>query len=301
MKTRKIGARVAASGTSTEGVGLEVSCIGLGGMYLSISTGAGERLDEAEAVRTVHAALDAGVTFIDTADVYCLDDDDIGHNERVIARALRERGRKDVVVATKGGLRRPRGAWTRDASPGHLREACEASLVALGVDVIDLYQLHAPDPKVPLAESVGELARLRQAGKIRHVGLSNVSVSEIEEASRIVPIVSVQNRYSPMDRSPERDGVIAHCEAHGLAFLPYSPFGGARGAVGLDRVGTLAAQAKKRAVSPHRLVLAWMLTKGAHVVPIPGARRAASIVDSAGASELSLSSDDVREIEASFG
>jgi aryl-alcohol dehydrogenase-like predicted oxidoreductase len=285
MKTRLLGSS-----------GLTVSAVGLGGMYLSIR----ERPSEDAAVRTIHAALDAGITLVDTADVYCLDQRDIGHNERLVARALREKPGAAVVVATKGGLERPGGSWTRNASPAHLRVACEQSLKALGVERIDVYQLHAPDPAVPLADSVGELAKLRAEGKIAHVALSNVSVDEIDQAQRIVPIVSVQNRWNPHDRSPETRGVLAHCTQLGIAFLPYSPFGGAGGAKSLSSVGSLAAEAKKRGMSPHRLVLAWMLAKSPVVIPIPGARRVESIVDSAQATEVVLSSDDVRAVEASF-
>ncbi|MEO5729625.1 MAG: aldo/keto reductase, partial [Byssovorax sp.] len=263
--------------------GPQVSAIGLGGMYLSI-TG---RPDEAQAIRAVHAALDAGVTFIDTADVYCLDDSDIGHNERLIAKALKGRSEK-VLVATKGGLRRPKGSWTRDASPEHLARACEQSLAALGVEAIDLYQLHAPDPNGPVLESVGAIARLREAGKVRRVGLSNVDAQEITEAARIVPIASVQNRWNPGHRHPEEDGVLAACEAAGIAFLPYSPFGGASGAKTIADLGGLSAEAKRRGVSVHRLVLAWMLAKSTVTLPIPGARRPETIRDSAGAAELGL-------------
>lgn len=269
--------------------------VGLGGMYMSI-TG---RPDEAQAIATIHAALDAGVTLIDTADVYCMDDGDIGHNERLIAKALRGR-RESVVVATKGGLERPRGAWTRNARPAHLKKACEASLKALGVPAIDVYQLHAPDPAVPFADTIGALAQLREAGKIKHIALSNVSVMELETARSIVPIVSVQNRWNPEHRAPESDGMIRACEEHGIAFLPYSPFGGASGAKGLSHVGRLADEARSRGVSPHRLIIAWMLAKSPVVIPIPGARRATSIVDSAQAAQLSLSASDIAAIEKSF-
>jgi aryl-alcohol dehydrogenase-like predicted oxidoreductase len=269
--------------------------VGLGGMYMSI-TG---RPEEAQAIRTIHAALDAGVTLIDTADVYCLDDRDIGHNERLVKKALAGRGER-VVVATKGGLARPRGQWTRDARPDHLVAACERSLAALGVAAIELYQLHAPDAAVPFAESVGALARLREQGKIRRVGLSNVSVEELAEARRIVPIASVQNRWNPGHRSPEHDGVLAACTEAGIAFLPYSPFGGASGALSLGERPRLAAEAARRGMSPHRLVLAWMLAKSPVVIPIPGARREASTRDSAAASGVALSAADVAAIEASF-
>jgi aryl-alcohol dehydrogenase-like predicted oxidoreductase len=269
-------------------------------MYLSIR----DRPSEGDAVRTLRAAFDAGVTLLDTADVYCLDHNDIGHSERLVARALREAGEKvrsSVVVATKGGLERPNGAWTRNASPGHLRRACDASLAALGVARIDVYQLHAPDPAVPLAESVGELARLRTEGKIAHVGLSNVTVREIDEAQAIVPIVSVQNRWNPGHRAPEKDGVLAHCAKLGIAFLPYSPFGGASGAKALSRTGRLAGEGKRLGMSPHRLVLAWMLAKSPVVVAIPGVRRIESVLDSAQAAEAELSASDVAAVEAAFG
>jgi aryl-alcohol dehydrogenase-like predicted oxidoreductase len=281
-----------ALGTS----GLSVSAVGMGTMYLSIRG----RPNEDDAVRTLHAAWDAGVTFLDTADAYCLDQRDVGHSERLIARALRQRKDARVIVATKGGLERPDGAWTRNGRPTHLRRACEASLAALGVDRIDLYQLHAVDPSVAIAESVGELARLRTEGKIAHVGLSNVSVREIEQARALVPVASVQNRWNPLDRSPETDGVLAYCESHRIAFLPYSPFGGSSGAQGLARMRGLSEVANRFGVSPHRLVLAWMLAKSPVVVGIPGARRVESIVDSAKASGLELSTNDVRTIESAF-
>jgi aryl-alcohol dehydrogenase-like predicted oxidoreductase len=285
MKTRALGSS-----------GFSVGAVGLGGMYLSIR----DRPGESDAVRTVHAALDGGVTLIDTADVYCLDQGDIGHNERLMARALRDRKQHGVVVATKGGLERPNGAWTRNARPAHLRRACEASLRALGVGRIDVYQLHAPDPVVPLAESIGELARLRSEGKIAHVGLSNVTVEEIDAALALVPIVSVQNRWNPAHRAPERDGVLARCTELGIAFLPYSPFGGAGAARRLAGTGRLAAEAARHGVSAHRLVLAWMLAKSPVVVAIPGARRAETITDSAQAANLELTPADLVRVEESF-
>jgi len=285
MKTRALG--------SSE---LRVGEVGLGSMYLSIR----DRPSENDAVRTLHAAFDAGVTFVDTADVYCLDQRDIGHSERLIARALRERKGAPVIIGTKGGLERPGGAWTRNGRPAHLRLACESSLAALGVSTIDLYQLHAVDPAVPIADSVGELARLRAEGKIAHVGLSNVSVAEIEQARAMVPIVSVQNRWNPSHRAPERDGVLAYCTTNAIAFLPYSPFGGAHGAKGLAGTGHLGAVAKRLGMSPHRLVLAWMLAKSPAVIAIPGARRVESITDSAKASDVELSGGGVAEIEGAF-
>jgi aryl-alcohol dehydrogenase-like predicted oxidoreductase len=269
--------------------------VGLGGMYLSLDG----RPDEAQAIRTIYAALDAGVTLIDTADVYCLDDRDRGHNERLIAKALSGRA-PGIVVATKGGLRRPGGAWVHDARPEQITAACEASSKALGVAVIDLYQLHAPGPHVPFVESVGAIARLRDRGLVRLVGLSNVSVDELAAARRIVPIASVQNRWNVHDRAPERDGMLAACEAAGIAFLPYSPFGGGNRAPKLLHHPGLAAAALRRDITPHRLLLAWMLARSPVVIPIPGSRQPHNAQDSAWATGVDLSAEDVAEIAATL-
>ena len=272
-----------------------VSAIGLGGMPMSTRN----RPDRAQSIETIHAALDAGVTLIDTADVYCLDQDDIGHNERLIAEAL-QGADVEVLVATKGGLARPGGAWTRDGRPEHLMAACEASLKALGVDCIDLYQLHAPDAEVPFADSVGALARLREQGRIRHVGLSNVSVAQIEEARAIVEIVSVQNRAHPLDTSAWTSGVVAHCEAHGIAFLPYSPVGGWRRRDELARHPVLNDVAQRTDHTPQEVALAWLLHTSPVMIPIPGASRPASIRSSARAAELVLSATDRAALDGAF-
>lgn len=274
----------------------EVTIIGLGGMPLSIEG----RPSTDEAVRVVHAALDAGVTLIDTADVYCLDDDDIGHNEQLISRALWSwSGDPDaVLVCTKGGLRRPGGAWTRDARPEQLRAACERSLSALGVDRIAVYQLHAPDSKVPFAESVGALARLRDEGKIEHVGLSNVGVAQLDEARAIVPIVSVQNRCNAFDRGAFDEGIVAACEERGIAFLPYSPVGGGHGQARTKTSRCLREVGARHGASPYQVALAWLLAKSPAMFPIPGASKVESILSSVGAVELALSADEVARIDA---
>ncbi len=277
----------------------QVTVVGFGGMPLSTKG----RPDSAQAIRVLHASLDAGVTLIDTADVYCLDDDDIGHNERLIAKALSQwSGDPDsVVVATKGGLTRPGGRWERDARPERLRAACEASLAALGLSTIDLYQLHAPDPAVPFADSVGALAELREEGKIRWVGLSNVSVDQIREAARIVPVASVQNRLSPFFREAVHDGVVSHAADTGMAFLAYSPVGGGRLNRKLPDHPVVAEIAASKGVSPHAVVLAWVLGLGTHVIVIPGARTEAHALDSVGAAAVHLSDDEDRAIrEAEF-
>jgi aryl-alcohol dehydrogenase-like predicted oxidoreductase len=275
----------------------EVGCIGLGGMPLSIQG----RPPEADALRVIAAALDAGMDFIDTADVYCLDHRDIGHNERLIAKALRERpdGAR-VVVATKCGLERPDGAWTTNGRPAHLRAATEASLRALGVERLALQQLHAPDDDVPLADSVGELARLRAEGKIAHVGLSNVSVDEIRLAEAIVPIVSVQNRCNPFDRRAWDEGVVQYCTERGIAFLPYSPVGGGRGKKNVASDPTLTTVGARHGATPFQVALAWLLAKSPVMIPIPGASRIQSAVDSAKAAELRLTAADLAELDRAF-
>ncbi|HEX5005048.1 MAG TPA: aldo/keto reductase [Gemmatimonadales bacterium] len=270
--------------------------VGFGGMPLSIDG----RPTEAQGVRVVHAALDAGVRLVDTADVYCLADPDLGHNERLLAAALRSWNgpRDEVLVATKGGLTRPDGRWERNARPEHLRKACDRSLRALGVEQIALYQLHAPDPRVPFAESVGMLAELQQEGKIRWVGLSNVSVDQVNAARRHVEVVTVQNRLSPFFREALTDGVVAHCERLGIGFLAYSPVGGGRLNLKLPGHPLVKAIAARHGASPHTVVLAWVLAQGGNVFVIPGARTEAHATDSWQAGELSLEADELRALDA---
>jgi aryl-alcohol dehydrogenase-like predicted oxidoreductase len=271
-----------------------VTAVGYGGMHLSIQ----DRPSEEQGVRVIQAALDAGVTLIDTADVYCLDDSEIGHNERLIARALGSRSHDGVIVATKGGLRRPGGRWEVDGSPARLRAACEQSLKALGVERIDLYQLHAPDPRVPLVESIGALADLRRTGKIRWVGLSNVSVPEIRQADEIVPITSVQNRLNPFFREALTEGVLEYCTSRGLGFLAYSPIGGGRLNRKLPAHPVLRPMASRLGVTPHALVLAWVLARSPAVIVIPSARTVEHALDSITAAELNLSEADLSAITA---
>jgi aryl-alcohol dehydrogenase-like predicted oxidoreductase len=271
-----------------------VSAVGYGGMHLSIQ----DRPPEEQGVRVIHAALDAGVTLIDTADVYCLDDRDIGHNERLVARALGswQGDRDQVIVATKGGVTRPAGRWETDGRPQHLRAACERSLEALGVERIDLYQLHAPDPKIPLADSVGALAELQQQGKIRWIGLSNVSVAEIMEAESIVPVTTVQNRLNPFFREALAAGVVAHCTERGIGFLAYSPTGGGRLTLKLPAHEVLQPMAARLGTTPHALVLAWVLARSPSVIVIPSARSVEHALDSVSAADLTLSEADLAAI-----
>jgi aryl-alcohol dehydrogenase-like predicted oxidoreductase len=274
----------------------EVSAIGYGGMHLSVA----ERPDEAQALEVLLAVFDAGVTLVDTADVYCLDHADLGHNERLIAKALKRwsGAPSRIRVATKGGLVRPDGRWDRDARPEQLKQACERSLKNLGVDTIDLYQLHAPDPKVPFADSVGALADLQTEGKIRHIGLSNVTVDEINQARRSASIASVQNRLNPFFREAVDGGVLAHCTRMGIGFLAYSPTGGGRLTRKLPDIPVLADLSAELGVTPHQLVLAWVMAQGPTVIPIPSARRVAHALDSARAADLVLAATDLARITA---
>jgi aryl-alcohol dehydrogenase-like predicted oxidoreductase len=285
MQTRKIGQ-------------VAVGAIGLGGMPMSIEG----RPDEARSIKTIHAGLDAGVTLIDTADAYHLHAGETGHNERLIAKALASYAgdASDVLVATKGAHIRPGdGSWTVDGSPEHLRTAAEASLKALGVDAIGLYQFHRPDPKVPYAESIGALKELLDAGKIRMAGISNASIEQIDIAVRVLGegnLASVQNQFSPAFRSSEPE--LRHSAELGVAFLPWSPLGG------ISRAGRLGAQhaafqevADAHGVSPQRVTLAWMLAKAPVVIPIPGASRPESIIDSAQAAGLTLSPAELTRLE----
>ncbi|MEV0522028.1 aldo/keto reductase [Streptomyces sp. NPDC050439] len=279
-----------------------VSAVGLGAMPLSIE----HRPDEQRAIATIHAALDAGVTLIDTADSYHWHADEAGHNELLIARALSRYGgdTSHLLIATKGGRGRPGdGSWTITATPSHLKHAAEASLRRLGGEAIGLYQLHKPDPAVPWADSVGALRELLDAGTIRSAGISNVSTDQIREAHAILGegLVSVQNQYSPAVRDSEPELQLS--TQLGLAFLPWSPLGGISRS-SLDGpsgpAGTSTAFhriAAERGVTPQQVTLAWLLTRSPAMIPVPGASRPESIRDSAGAAELELSEAEQNQLE----
>jgi aryl-alcohol dehydrogenase-like predicted oxidoreductase len=275
--------------------GTEVFPIGLGEMPMSLSS----RPPEERSIRTIHAALDAGVNLIDTADAYAWDEHDIGHGERLLAQALR--GRRDgVIVATKGGHTRRGEAWELDGTPEHLRAACEASLRALETDRIDLYQYHRPDPDVPYAESIGALKELQDEGKVRWVGISNANVEQVELACSIVDIVAVQNQLSLEYRSPIGKGEVALCEERGIAFLPWSPLGGISSAAeAAESHDPVREAAEAHGVSPQQVALAWLLSLSPAVIPIPGASRPESIQDSVKAVDLELSDAELAAIGAS--
>ncbi|WP_436763086.1 aldo/keto reductase [Streptosporangium sp. V21-05] len=285
MQTRRIG-------------DVQVSAIGLGGMPMSIEG----RPDEQRSVAAIHAALEAGVTLIDTADAYHVGADEVGHNESLIARAVAGFGgdTSDVLIATKGGHVRPGdGSWTLDGSPDHLKKACDASLARLGVEAIGLYQFHRPDPKVPYAESVGAIRDLLDAGKIRFAGVSNADPDQIRLADEILGgrLVSVQNQFSPSFRSSEPE--LELCAELGIAFLPWSPLGGISRAGELgSRFAVFSDVAEAHGVSPQRVCLAWMLAKAPVVIPIPGSSRPETIRDSAGATDVKLSAEELARLDA---
>ena len=285
MRTRRIGA-------------VEVGAIGLGGMPMSIEG----RPAESRSVAAIHAALDAGVTLIDTADAYHVNADEVGHNESLIARALATYGgdTSDVLVATKGGHLRPGdGSWTVNGTPAYLKQACEASLKRLGVEAIGLYQHHRPDPSVPYADSIGALRDLLDDGKIRMAGVSNANPEQIREANEILGgrLVSVQNRFSPAFRGGEVE--LRLCDVLGIAFLPWSPLGGISRAGRLGSAHTVFNEvADAHGVSPQQVALAWMLAKSPVIIPIPGASRPETIRDSAKAADLTLTEEEFARLDA---
>jgi aryl-alcohol dehydrogenase-like predicted oxidoreductase len=286
LQQRRIGSR-------------EVGAIGLGEMPMSVEG----RPDEERSIATVHAALDAGMTLIDTADAYGLGGDDTGHGEVLVAKALASWGgdKDSVLVATKGGHLRPGdGSWTVNSDPNYLRSAAEASLRRLGVETIGLYQYHRPDPKVPYGEAVAVFKELLDAGKVRMVGISNANIEQIDLTRSVLGdgnLVSVQNQFSPAFRSSE--GELRHCNELGIAFLPWSPFGGIGNADSLRRNHpAFSGVAGDHGVSVHQVVLAWMLAKGKHVIPIPGASRPSSAQDSARAVDLKLSEEEMEKLDA---
>ncbi|HTT26275.1 MAG TPA: aldo/keto reductase [Thermoplasmata archaeon] len=306
METRRLGPR-----------GPTVSAIGLGCMGMSQSYGTFE--DEAESIATIHRALDLGVTLLDTADAY-----GGGVNEQLVGRAIEGR-RDEVFLASKCGfIPGPKGPASRlDGSPAHIREACDASRRRLGVRVIDLYYLHRVDPTVPIEESVRALGELVAAGKVRHIGLSEVSAATLRKAHAVHPITAVQSEYSLWTRDPEQ-GVLAACRELGIGFVPFSPLGrgfltgnvrsidqlperdfrrgqprfqGENLARNLGLVDRLGEVAKEMGCTPAQLALAWVLTRGPHVVPIPGTKRRRYLEENVAATSLTLSPADVRRIE----
>jgi aryl-alcohol dehydrogenase-like predicted oxidoreductase len=293
--------------------GLTVSAVGLGCMGFSQGYGTA---DDDESVAAIHTAIDSGITLFDTAQSY-----GGGHNEQLLARALRETA-EGVQVATKFGIVRGESGVSLDAKPERVREYCDASLARLGREVIDLYYLHRIDPEVPVAETIGAMAELVRAGKVRHIGISEANPEQLAQAAAVHPIAAVQFEWSMLWREPEHD-VVPTARELGIALVPYSPLGrglltatldtGTMGdgdfrrndprfsgdnlASNLAQVGALRELAARLGITPGQLALAWLLAQGPDVVPIPGSRRAARIIENAAAAAVELSAADLAELE----
>jgi pyridoxine 4-dehydrogenase len=273
----------------TLGQDMKVNRLGYGAMRLSGAGIWGDPPDVDAARRVLHRAIDLGVNFIDTADAYGPET-----NERLIAAALHPYP-AGLVVATKGGIVRPaQDRWERDGRPGHLRAACEASLERLRVDRIDLYQLHAIDPAVPLEDSIGELAKLQKEGKIRHVGVSNFEADELARARAIVKVVSVQNRYNVSDRSS--DPVLAVCERDGIAFIPWSPLSQSPRDSNAASRTRLEAWAAGRGLSFPQAALAWLLARSPVILPIPGTSSVSHLEENVAAAAVRLTAGEMQSI-----
>jgi aryl-alcohol dehydrogenase-like predicted oxidoreductase len=273
--------------TITIGGDLTVNQLGFGAMRVTGPGIWGPPRDRNAALAVLRRVVDAGVNFIDTADSYGPD-----VSEELIAEALHPYP-AGLVIATKGGLVRPGpDQWRADGRPEHLRTALEGSLRKLRLERIDLYQFHRPDPRVPFAESIGTLAELQRAGKIRHIGVSNVSVDELGQARAIVPVVSVQNRYNYEDRSSE--DVLNACERDGLAFLPWAPIGGTSAL----KTRVLEGIARQHRATPLQVAIAWLLRRSPVMLPIPGTGSLAHFEENLAAAGLSLSDAEFEQLAA---
>jgi aryl-alcohol dehydrogenase-like predicted oxidoreductase/predicted kinase/histidinol phosphatase-like enzyme len=272
--------------------------IAIGCMRLSTEP---DRNDD-RAIAVLHAAFDAGVTLLDSADAYAVDDHDIGHNERLIARALSTwpGDRTRIVVATKGGMTRPDGRWEPDGRAKHLRAACERSCRALGIDRIPLYQLHVPDPRTPLSTSVKALAALKRDGLIERIGLCNVTVGQIEEAQHISEIDTIQAELSLWNDATLLGGIVAHCIAHQRQLLAYRPLGGRRSLSRTRNHPILQRIAAAHGVSAFEIAIAWLSNLSNLIVPLPGVTRIETAVSSAGAQRIVLTGDDRRLLDEAF-
>jgi len=273
----------AAAGTITIGGDLTVNRLGFGAMRITGQGIWGEPPDRERARAALRRAVELDVNFIDTADSYGPE-----VSEMLIADTLYPYP-DDLVIATKGGLLRPGpGRWESDGRPQHLREACDGSLRRLKLDQIPLYQFHRPDPKVPFAESIGALVELKNQGKIRHIGLSNVSEAQLREAQRLTPVVSVQNRYNISDRSSE--SMVDLCDQETMVFLPWAPIQNA------ERMPPVLTAARRHRVSSRQIALAWLLTRSAQILPIPGSGSAQHVADNIAAGSVQLTNDEANAI-----
>ena len=276
-------AHATTAGSIEIGGDLVVRRLGFGAMRITGQGIWGEPPDEGQAKATLRRVVDLGVNFIDTADSYGPE-----VSERLIAEALHPYA-DDLVIATKGGLVRPGpGRWEPDGRPEHLREACEGSLRRLRLDQIPLYQFHRPDPRIPLADSLGALVQLKDEGKIRHIGVSNVSAAQLRAAQQVTPVVSVQNRYNAADRQSE--SMVDLCELEQIAFLPWAPIQQA------DGNPAVTESARRHGASPRQIVLAWLLARSPQMLPIPGTGSPEHAETNVAAAAIELSPDEVAAI-----
>ena len=261
-----------------------------------------EDRDTERALRTIAAAVEAGITVFDTAHAYGVGESELGHNERLLARALRDSGAEaSARVVTKGGMTRARGGWIPDGRAKAIRSDCEASLEALDGLPIDLYVIHAPDPRTPWRTSVRALARLEDEGLVRRVGLANVNLRQLDEALELAPVAAVQVALSPYDDTALRGGVVDRCVEQGIAVIAHSPLGGPRRASRLARLQTLASVAEARGATAAEVALAWLMELAPGVIPIPGARRPETAHSAARAATLELESEDRAALDETFG
>jgi aryl-alcohol dehydrogenase-like predicted oxidoreductase len=279
----------AAAGQIVLGADLTVNRLGFGALRITGPGTWGEPTDPAAACRLLRRVVDLGVNCIDTSDSYGPE-----VSENLIAKALHPYP-AGVVIATKGGIVHPGPeVWTRDGRPLHLRAACVGSLRRLRLECIDVYQLHAPDPGVPLEESLGEIMRMREEGKVRHIGLCNVSLEELRRAQEVAPIVCVQNRYNLEDR--HSDPVLSHCERQSIAFLPWAPLASGRHAVESSLRRGMRQVARRQEATVAQVALAWLLTRSRMMVPIPGTGSIQHALENIAAAGLALTSEDLREL-----
>ena len=272
----------------------QLNPIGLGAMPLSIQN----RPSTEAALEVLETAIKNGVDFIDTANAYCVDETDKGHNEQLIQATLKKHPNQKVVVATKGGCTRFDGAWGVDARPEKLRTACEKSLKDLGRDCIDLYYLHAPDSKVEIEDSVVELSRLQQEGKVRHIGVSNFDQDQLKRALAVTRVEAVQNRCNPFLQQAFKSGLVQFCKEQQIAFVAHSPVGGHRGHVSMKDHPVLKKLAQKYETSPYCICLNWLLHKAENIFVIPGASKTSSILNSLKATDFQLSAEDQSAIDS---
>jgi pyridoxine 4-dehydrogenase len=273
----------AAAGTIDIGGDLTVNRLGFGAMRITGDGIWGEPADADRAKAALRRAVALGVTFIDTADSYGPD-----VSERLIAEVLYPYP-DELVIATKGGLLRPGpGQWDPDGRPEHLRQALEGSLTRLRLERIDLYQFHRPDPKVPVAESIGALKELKEQGKIRHIGVSNFDESQLREAQQVTPVVSVQNRYNIGDRSSE--SMVDLCEQESLVFLPWAPI------VDADAIVPVRTAAERHGVRPYQIALAWLLARSPQMLPIPGTGSPEHVEENIQAASIELTPEEANAI-----